>query len=80
MSRALLAEVILDGAAPSERTRPGIADMFQLGIFQIWFTGNLGNGVKADLTDGLEGAVVIATVQKLTISWGTHGKLQHVVT
>jgi hypothetical protein len=47
---------------------------------KIGFPFDPGYGVKALLANGLEGAIFVLTVQKLAIDWGTHGKLQHVVT
>ena len=47
---------------------------------KIGFPVHPGYGVEALLADGLERAIVVGTVQKMAIGWGTHGKLQHVVT
>lgn len=47
---------------------------------KIGFQACFGYSVETLLADGLEGAIGPYAVQKLRIDWGTHGKLQHVVT
>jgi hypothetical protein len=51
--------------------------MISLSLFEIGFEAHSGYCVKAFLADGLEGAIVVYSMQKLTFQRGNHDKLQH---